>query len=564
MLSCNDCAEMLRRVLERQNERRRALQDEVIEGSSTPRRGSFIDLPRMRLMDKQAKAEPVPLYSLSSLPQKTYPIHSNNFYPKGNCQGQADRFIPNRRSQNFDFSKYCLMKKETQIEKDASSNNYVDVINQINFLESTWRKRLMIRAMQGLDVLSGIGNHRVLNISGNSRLKEMVTGRKDNRRRNSVVDEYEENIWKVKPRSRPLLGEHHHKIRIPNRSRPARGAIDWGSKNCIVAPVDINLHFFTMDESNPSHISISVESSFPGSRQVKCLKWNNAGDQVAMYSRSYTICVFDVPSSKILWSEECLCDDCDITCMNWSVDDEEIVVGCTSGKVSLFRTRESKGDRLIEHLPSHEGAVLNLAVSPNNRYLATSGIDKLVRIYLYPAMILYLEIGYYDATQAFAWHPWDSGTLCIGGGNGDGSLSLWDMQRQESIGYKRVAFLGHVKNMNWNKISGELVVQWYYWEGDKRFVTIPVLASWDRVVDVAQWSTRYGTHAFNVIWNPDHTKLGVQLSNALLIWDFFGYQESAWLSDTREKKKTAFFQHVKSALVKTNTRLLHRGGRIKR
>ncbi|XP_063979117.1 protein cortex-like [Diachasmimorpha longicaudata] len=549
MWCCNDRSKMLRRVLDRQNERRRALQNEAIEGTSTPRRGSYIDLPRIRLVDKQStKVEPVPVYSLSSLPQKSYPIVSHNFYPDSNCQGQVDRFIPNRRCQNFDFSRHHLMRKETSIEMDASSDNYIDVIGQINSLESTWRKRLMMRAMQRLDVLSGVGNQRILNISGKSRIEEVSVGRKHCRRRNSVVDEYEDTLWKVKPRSRPLLGEHRQKITIPTQSRLCRGSIDWSSKNCIVAPVDINLHFFAMDESEPTHISISVASSFPGSRHVKCLKWNNAGNQLAMYSKSYTICVFDVPSAKVLWSDTCLCDDCDITCINWSIDDEEIVVGCTSGGISLFRTRESKLEHLIEHIPAHNGAVLHLAVSPNNRYLATSGIDRLVHIYLYPAMIIYLEIGYYDATQAFAWHPWDSGTLCIGGGYNDGSLSLWDMQRQESIGYKRVAFLGHVKNMKWNKISGELVVQWYYWEGDKRFVTIPVLASWDRIVDVAQWSPRYGTHAYNVVWNPDHTKLGVQVSNALLIWDFFEYQESAWLPDIREKKKAVFLQQAQSTL----------------
>uniref|UniRef100_A0A0C9PMR9 Cort_0 protein n=1 Tax=Fopius arisanus TaxID=64838 RepID=A0A0C9PMR9_9HYME len=507
MWSCNDCV-MLRRVLDRQNERRRAVQDEVIEGSSTPRRGSYLDLPRMRLIDKQAQLEPVPVYTVSPSFQKTHPFHLNSFNSKGNCQSTTDRFIPNRRTQNFDFSKYCLMKRETQVEKDASGNSYIDVISQINSLESTWRKRLMIRAIKGLDVLLDVTNNkRVLNMSGKTRLKEMVGRRMDHRKRDSVVDEYEENLWKVKPRSRPLLEEHNQRIRMPNRSRPSYGAIDWGSKNCIVAPVDVNLHFFAMDDSDASHISISVESSFPGSREVKCIKWNNAGNQIAMYSKSYTLCVFDVSSSKVLWSEECLCEDCDITCLNWSIDDEEIVVGCTSGMISLFRTRESKKERLIERLPSHDGIVLNLAISPNNRYLATSGMDKLVRIYLYPAMILYLQIGYYDAPQAFAWHPWDLRTLCIGGGQGDGSLSLWDMQRQESIGYKRVAFLGHVKNMKWNKISGELVVQWYYWEGEKRFVTIPVLASWDRIVDVAQWNTRHGTNAFNIIWSPDHTKM---------------------------------------------------------
>lgn len=111
--------------------------------------------------------------------------------------------------------------------------------------------------------------------------------------------------------------------------------------------------------------------------------------------------------------------------------------------------------------------------------------------------------------QSLAWHPWDANILCIGGGIGDGSLSLWDIAAQQSFGYRRVSFFGYVKNMIWNKVSGELVPQWNYYENDNRFVTIPILASWDRVVDVAEWAEHLGTGVANIIWNPDHTQIGI-------------------------------------------------------
>lgn len=152
--------------------------------------------------------------------------------------------------------------------------------------------------------------------------------------------------------------------------------------------------------------------------------------------------------------------------------------------------------------------------------------------------------------KAFAWHPWDFGTLCIGGGQGDGSLSLWDIPRQDSIGYKRVAFVGHVKNMIWNKVSGELVIQWYYWEDNKRFVTVAVLASWDRIVDVAEWDSRYGSHVANLVWNPSHTKLGIQMMNGLIIWNFFKNHESEWIPSARQRKKKLLYDATKSLLNK--------------
>lgn len=54
-MNCDKTGIMLRRVLHRQSERHRAVQDEVNEGSSTPRRGSYSEIPRIRLLDKQAK-----------------------------------------------------------------------------------------------------------------------------------------------------------------------------------------------------------------------------------------------------------------------------------------------------------------------------------------------------------------------------------------------------------------------------------------------------------------------------------------------------------------------------
>lgn len=84
--------------------------------------------------------------------------------------------------------------------------------------------------------------------------------------------------------------------------------------------------------------------------------------------------------------------------------------------------------------------------------------------------------------QALAWHPSESGCLCIGGGLGDASLSLWNVNKldPEEVSYRHVDFFGAVENLAWNKSSGELVVHWSYWVEQTQYTAMPVLASLDR------------------------------------------------------------------------------------
>lgn len=96
--------------------------------------------------------------------------------------------------------------------------------------------------------------------------------------------------------------------------------------------------------------------------------------------------------------------------------------------------------------------------------------------------------------------------LCIGGGTGDASLSLWNVNKLNPVSYRHVHFHGAVENLAWNKHSGELVVHWSYWEGRNRYTVMPVLASLDRIVDVLPVDKALRVISIN--WNSDQTQLG--------------------------------------------------------
>lgn len=108
---------------------------------------------------------------------------------------------------------------------------------------------------------------------------------------------------------------------------------------------------------------------------------------------------------------------------------------------------------------------------------------------------------YLCTRQAVAWHPEVSGLLCIGG-TYDASLSLWNINTSEMIDYLPAKYDGCVENLAWNNLSGELVVQWSYTEGDKRYTVVPILASFGRIVDALplEKETRLSFFKFNATY----------------------------------------------------------------
>lgn len=86
-------------------------------------------------------------------------------------------------------------------------------------------------------------------------------------------------------------------------------------------------------------------------------------------------------------------------------------------------------------------------------------------------------------------------------------MSLLNMKKVMAVKDREVRFYGVVDNLIWNKLSGELVVQWSYLEGQDVYTVIPVLASLDRIVDVVPMNKDM-TMLNTILWNPDHTQLG--------------------------------------------------------
>ncbi|XP_044586487.1 fizzy-related protein homolog isoform X2 [Cotesia glomerata] len=452
-----------------------------------------------------------------------------------------DRMIPSRHEFNVDIAKHKLCEKYISV----NDKPYLDVIGQMKSLHSDWRKRAMIECLNEIDPFQGLKDPRILSFNSKQRPLSSSSDYKpgfDPDKRPSLIKKSSiDDVWKAKYRCKPLLQCWESAVELSGYIHfPSRGMIDWSSKNMMLVAVEQEILVFKDSwETQCESTVVNMEAENIGTQKIRGVKWNHAGDRFVMYSESLKLCCYDIAAGKIIWKHNCSCPRCSIRCIAWSKTDRQVLTGCNNGKLSIFTIN---GSYIVkeESVKVHEGSVLDMAISPDDDYIATTGADKNITIYQLKGIVPFLEIGYYDPSEALAWHPWEKGVLCIGGGVGDGSLSLWDIPKQKSLDYRRVNFLSRVKHLAWNKLSGELVVVWYYWEGNTRSTTIPVLASWNRIVDGITIQKNTDSLSFNhrianVVWNPHHTRLGIQTGDRLYLYNFFGDSSSEW--EGTEKKK---------------------------
>ncbi|XP_076764146.1 protein cortex [Xylocopa sonorina] len=397
----------------------------------------------------------------------------------------------------------------------------------------------MHQLMAKENMIPGLGQKEVLrggHLTAENKLPGSLAGRPK-----VLWDEghLEDGIWRSKPRNRPLIGVMDSMLDMPGfRTLPryCRQLVDWGSSNIIAAVIRSIITFYDARTSDIMEILENVEIA-----DACALKWNHAGTKTIVCTLSSEIKLYCLETQKVAWTVTCKCVAnynvlCCVSCICWSQDDQNIVTGC-KGFITVYSVNDGT---VVRSIHAHATKILALAFSSNYLFLVSSATDMEVRIFQWPSLSAYLDITYYEPVCALAWHPYQNGYLCIGGGVGDASLSLWNVNKLNPANYRHVNFHGAVENLAWNKHSGELIVHWSYWEGHKRYNVIPVFTSLDHIVDAIPVEKELQVNA--VIWNPDHTQLAVQHDECLSIWNFFGneyqYQKEKKQRKTRKMHST--------------------------
>lgn len=92
----------------------------------------------------------------------------------------------------------------------------------------------------------------------------------------------------------------------------------------------------------------------------------------------------------------CCCrKDCVVTCAEWTKGDR-LITGCSEGRLSVW-SRESELMKSI--FPAHRGAIITIQLSKAERYLGSSGIDRKIRLWLWPSLVEHFEILVYTPVR---------------------------------------------------------------------------------------------------------------------------------------------------------------------
>ncbi|KOC64464.1 Cell division cycle protein 20 like protein [Habropoda laboriosa] len=392
-----------------------------------------------------------------------------------------DRFIFRRYKYNFEAANYLLTKKTTTTLEE----NVLDVFKQGDVIPGMRQKQVL----------------RCSHLSSENKLPGNLAGRPK-----ELWDEeyFEDGMWKSKPRKRPLIGAMDSLLDMPGFQPLPRHhcrLLDWSSKNMIAAAIQDYVMFYDTHTPQIMEPVENVEVT-----NICAVKWNNAGNKLVICTLLSEIKLYCLETLKVIWTTMCNSSEynspCHVRCVCWYQDDQYIVTGC-KGLITIYSTKKGI---VVNSVMAHNTGLLTLVFSPNYEYLVSSATDMTVRIFRWSSLVLSLDITYYEPTRALAWHPYESALLCIGGGLGDASLSLWNVNKLDPVSYRHVDFQGAVENLAWNKISGELVVQWSHWTGQNRCTMMPVLASLDHIVDELPVDKDSQVH--DITWNSDHTQLG--------------------------------------------------------
>ncbi|XP_012289015.1 protein cortex [Orussus abietinus] len=499
---------------------------------TTPLRGNFARFPKLRLLDRHFRLDDVPKYVKPEFPEQLEnPVNVNRgkwglAYQSGG-RSSLDRFIPQRRSSDLDASNYSINRESAKVDR------YLDVLGQVQSLESSWRKREMSQAFEKFGIIRS-KNRRILQLTKPSGSVEKIPGSCVDQPKDFRYDGSEtEYLWPCRPRKRPVIGAPETVLDMPDMPQNAGGSLlDWSSTNLFASNAENSVKIFDVS------CKFLVFVRFETLGDVCALKWNQAGDKMAVAtSRSMIFIHNHILRHKIEWKTSCSCSKqlsvyCEVNCLCWSQDDKEIVTGCSEGRVMVYTASSGAKNRFIM---AHSCGIYSMAFSSNYRYLATIGVEPVLRVFIWPELTAFAEYCYEVVPKAIAWHPWKSNILCVGGGIEDSTLTLWNVNSEKLLSLRWIKLKGFVNNLIWNKLSGELVVNWIYSQRRTKISTIPVFSNFNRVVDVLPVEKK--TYVSRLICSPDNTQLATMYNGALLIWNFFGNDSAMQKGIFQQSKK---------------------------
>ncbi|KAB0793744.1 hypothetical protein PPYR_13364 [Photinus pyralis] len=327
-----------------------------------------------------------------------------------------------------------------------------------------------------------------------------------------------------------LVPSVHKKKPISLPSDTSQHSTDWGSTGYLASVFAGEVYLWSSQKNDPKRVTNT------GGKVGKCIRWNKNGTALAMAYELKGLAIFNSVKNKIVYEETCNClSACCITAMEWTTSNM-LITGCKLGRVVVWDEQlRYETDRFW----SHDGMIIEMRLSCDEKYLVTSGEDNNVRIWFWPQLREHFQVSYTAPVRGIAWHPWNYSLLAIGGGVGQGCVTIWNASSMQQKGRKSPkennAFA--VDSLAWNPLTGELVVSYWHRRTNNDGVprsSIIVLSNLTTEVDEIEWHVG---RVLYLLWGNGGATLATAATDEnLCMWNFFGNSPDT-LKKLKKKKR---------------------------
>ncbi|CAH1275193.1 unnamed protein product [Diabrotica balteata] len=333
--------------------------------------------------------------------------------------------------------------------------------------------------------------------------------------------------WPVEARRKPLLSNSPAVfLDLPDLDTHfCKNIVDWGNTGYIATIFDSQVHLWHPDKK----VTIKVSTEFYDNTVEKCIRWNRDGSLFAVAVNINQVAVYDILGNKVSSNTgSCACSVknsvfnklCTIISIEWTKSNI-LLTGCSNGTLTKFNAN-LKWQRFRYRVHSED--IIKLALSCNENYLTSVGMDKTMLIMKYPELDV-IQSCRLETTKAIAWHPWKDSLLVLGETD---HFFLWNVQNQK-VSSSIIFPNTYIDSLIFNPMSAELLVSQHLYDEDGNTVSyLRVMKNLNCIVDEVRCNEYRIPY---LLWDPTATKLGTASTDQnFCIWDFFGRR-------TKQEKK---------------------------
>ena len=220
--------------------------------------------------------------------------------------------------------------------------------------------------------------------------------------------------------------------------------IDWSEKNNIGVALGNKAYCWNYN-TNDFEILLKLKKN----NLVSCLKWNRAGDYIAVGDLTGQIRLIDCVKKKKIIELKNHSERVGAI----SICKDLIVSGSKDNKINLYDLRISA--KPIKVYKNHNQEVCGIKWSQNGDYFASGGNDNKLFVFSPNMKIPLLKKKHKAAVKSISWSPVYNNLLASGSGSADRCIRLFDIKKNRII--KKIDTGSQICNLLFTKKGDEII-----------------------------------------------------------------------------------------------------------